>query len=162
MELSVAPSSAHCAATTISSSFSKLCFNFPSRSRMLNRCSRKLPSCVVVLCTLDLLSCATLLCFSGRRSVATSFSRSKSMLQVRIAWPAVRAVYRPFLSRHSKDSPSLFDPRLAGPVRFFQDFRAGEADVEPPSRRVRSGMRVLRKPLCYVWSSSAQPRGVYF
>ena len=38
----------------------------------------------------------------------------------------------------------------------------GEPDVEPPSRRVRSGMRVLRKPLYYARGSSAQPRGGYF
>ena len=71
-----------------------------------------------VLCTFDLLSCATLLCVLVRRSVAASFSRSKSMLLVRIAWPAARAVHGAFFSRPSEDEPSLFEPRLAGPGLF--------------------------------------------
>ena len=155
MELSVAPSSAHCAATAVSSSFSKLCFNFRSRSRMLNKCSRKLPSCVVVLCTFDLLSCATLLCFSGRRC-------GRVLLALQI-----HATSSDRMASSSCGVPSILFTafqRLALSFRatarwccaFFQDVRSGEADVEPPSRRVRSGMRVLRKPLCYARSSSAQ------
>ena len=159
--MSVAPSSAHCAATTISSSFSKWC-SFP----------------VSVSHTEQMLEVVTLLRGGPLRVRPAELRNPTLFLRKALCGHFVLAlqIHAPGSDRMASSScgaPSILFTafqRLALSFRatarwsrdFFQDVRTGEPDVEPPSRHVRSGMGVLRKPLCHVWSSSAQPRGVYF
>ena len=126
---------------------------------MLNKCSRKFPSCLVDLCTFNLLSCATPLCFLVRRC-----GRVFLALQI----------HAPGSDRMASSSCcarcSLFTAFRRLALSFSATARQSSAfsecpwepNVEPLPRRVRSGMRVHRKPLCHAWSSSAQPRGGYF
>ena len=156
MELSVAPSSAHCAATTISSSFSKWC-SFP----------------VPVSHTEQMLEVVTLLRGGPLRVRPAELRNPTLFLRKALCGHFLLAlqIHAPGSDRMASSScgaPSilfhglpktrpLFLSHGSLVLGFFQDVRTGEPDVEPPSRRVRSGMRVLRKPLCHVWGSSTQP-----
>ena len=158
MELSVAPSCAHCAAAKSILLVLEVVLQF---SVLVSHTEQILEE-VILLRGGPLhvrpaqLRNPTL--FLGK----ASFSRSKSMLLVRIAWPAARAVYRPFLFTAFQRLALSFRATARWSRALFRMSVPGEPDVEPPSRRVRSGMRVLRKPLCHARSSSAQPRGGYF
>ena len=135
MELSVAPSSAQCAATTISSSFSKWC-----------------PFPVSVSQTQQMLEEVSLL-RGGSLNVRPAQLRNPTLCLGKALWPRPSRAPNPcsWFGSHGQQlvlctvhsfhglpmTRPLFLSHGSLVLTSFQDVRAGEPDVEPPSRRVR-------------------------